>query len=89
MLWSEGALGRLEGGQISGAREAGLALFDPSTAPLVVNNTFRDSRWDIYIHDDVDAEWAAREGNTFKNMGKEDVWDTRGEEEEEEEEEGE
>ena len=76
--WGEGALGRLEGCTISGAREAGLAVVDPSTAPLVANNTFRDSNWGIYIHIDVDAAWAPGEGNTFENIEEEDVLDRRG-----------
>ena len=76
--WNGGALGRLEGCTISGARDSGLALFDPSTAPLVANNTFRDSRRGFYIHFDVDAAWAHGEGNTFENIEVEHVKDQRG-----------
>ena len=83
MQWGNEALGRLEGCTISG----GLTLFDPSTSPIVANNTFRNSRRGIYVNDDVDAAWAPGEGNTFENIGEEDVDDARGEEEEEEEEE--
>ena len=76
--WQMGGLGRLEGCTISGAWASGLALFDPSTAPLVANNTFRDSRAGVYIHIDVDAAWAPGEGNTFENIEEEDVYDRRG-----------
>ena len=75
--WSWGALGLPEGCQISGARMAGLALLRPSTAPLVTNNTFRDSRWGIHIWDDVDADWDPGESNVLENMGEEDVKDWR------------
>ena len=64
----EGALGRLEGCTTSGARDCGLALFGPSTAPLVASNAFRDSRRGIYIDGNVDAAWAPGEGNTFDNI---------------------
>ena len=85
--WQKGALGRLEGCTISGAKDCGLALFHLSTAPLVANNTFRDSRHGIYIHFDVDAAWFPGEGNSFENIEVVHVHDPRGEEEEEEEEE--
>ena len=78
VLWSLGALGRLEGCQISGARVAGLALISPSTAPSVANNTFRDSRWGIVISADMDAAWAPGEGNTFESMGELGIKDWRG-----------
>ena len=76
--WGEGALGRLEGCTISGARNDGLALFHPSTAPLVTNNTFRDSRRGFYIGYRVDAAWAPGDGNTFENIEGEHVKDERG-----------
>ena len=75
--WSGEALGRLEWCTISGAREVGLLVDDPSTAPLVANNTFRGSRWGIHIENNVDSEWALGEGNTFENMMFGDVRDLR------------
>ena len=87
MQWQKGGLGRLKGCTIRGAWASGLALFDPSTAPLVANNTFRDSSRGIYINSDVDAAWAPGEGNSFENIAEESVVDRRVEEEEEEEEE--
>ena len=71
--WGDGALGRLEGCTISGARDAGLVLRDPSTAPLVVGSTCRDSNRGIHIDSEVDAAWAPGEGNTYENMVAADV----------------
>ena len=38
--WSRGALGRMEGCQISFARDAGLILAHPSTSPAISGNSF-------------------------------------------------
>ena len=77
LWWNGGALGRLEGCLISGAKASGVTLWQPTTSPLVTNNTFRDSRWGILLWDDVDAAWAPGEGNTFENLAVGPVDDTR------------
>ena len=75
--WSLGARGRLEGCEIRGAREFGFELFEPSTAPHVAGNTFRDCRLGIYVEGDVDSVWTPGEGNSFENMEEADLKDWR------------
>ena len=75
--WSGGALGRMEGCQISGARQVGLILEHPSTSPTVSGKTFRDCQWGVYINSDVDTAFALGPGNTFANIAQANVGDGR------------